>query len=319
MRTTICAAMLALMSLPAFAQVTSLVEEAKTFVPDIVEATKRPIAVLQRVDNDPGEFWYKAMQSLCEATGDNWCEDDVRFLSDSTNQLGWARVITYINDLGQSKTVCALLPPRPGITAGYAATAISGGTAYPFHEVPSNQEMEAWLWYLHMGSCQNDTGSEVEQKRAAVFATIMLTLAEGDPQFVGAYDVSPSRLFNKMRFPNQTRWGTNLGERLLLEQWKKDTAQALKDLGCNAVAVPSDDMNTDYIIRDATLSSNCLDNQTGYLSGSVNDQNLWLWTQPGNSYGISLPPVPHVPLSMFFSRPAGMQYIWKTAGDLAVQ
>ena len=315
MRKLLTALLMATMAMPAMAQTNPLVEDAKLSVADMIQVTSRPIAILERVDNDPGEFWYKAMQALCDATGDNWCEDDVRFLSDTTNQLGWARVFTYVNDLGQTKTACALLPPRPGITAGYAATAISGGTAYAFHEVPTDEEMEAWLWYLHIASCQNDVGSEPEQKRAAVYATVMLTLAEGDAQFVGAYAESPSRLFNKMRFPTETRWGTNLGERLLLEDWKKKTAQALIAVGCTATVVESSDLNTDFITRDSSIGSDCTDTGGGFRSGTVKDENLWLWAESGMA--LSLPTAPHVPLSMFFSRTAGMQYVWRTAGELA--
>ena len=64
MRKLLTALLMATMAMPAMAQTNPLVEDAKLSVADMIQVTSRPIAILERVDNDPGEFWYKAMQAL---------------------------------------------------------------------------------------------------------------------------------------------------------------------------------------------------------------------------------------------------------------
>lgn len=303
---------------PAFAG--PLVEEAKKVVTGLEEMSGRPIAVLTRVDNDPGEFWYKATQALCEATGDNWCENELSFLTDTTNQLGWARVITYKDEEDKVKTVCALLPPRPNLNAGYAATALSGGMVISGPLLPSNEEMEAYLWLLHAGSCLAEAGGDQEQVRADAFATLALTLIEGDHQFVGAYAITPSRRFNALRNEEETRWATNIGERLLLELWKEETADVLRDIPCQVTVVPSDDLNTDFIERDAALpaSDDCQSAApTGFKTGKVTDKNLWIWTGDFGGPTFAMPPEPYVPFKMFDTYGEAMVYTWGASNQLA--
>ena len=305
----------------AAAQTIDIVKAARDFIPAVEEATGRPIAVLQRSDNDPATFWYKAMQSLCDATNDNWCEREVRsLLTDTTNQLGWARIITYRGDDETVKTVCALLPPRTGLYPGYVATAISSGAVLGQYELPTAKEVEAYLWLLHTGNCMNQLGNEKEQKRADTFATLALTIIQGDGEFVGAYDETPSRLFNPWRNPTETRWATNIGERLLLDQWKGEVQETLSGIPCNATVVDSTDINTDFITRDQALSSmdDCQSTtEAGYKSGKVTDQNLWIWTGSFGGPTMAMPPKPYTPFKMFVSEVEAAKYVWATANKLA--
>lgn len=324
MRIRSCLAAIALSivcSSSVLAQTVDIVKAAKDFVPDVEEMANRPIAILQRSDNDPATFWYKAMQSLCKATGDDWCEQDVRsVLTDTTNQLGWARVLTYKDEHDKVKTVCALLPPRPGLYPGYVATAVSAGAVLGQYELPTAKEVEAYLWLIHTASCLNDTGSEKEQKRADAFATLALTVIEGDGDFVGAYDETPSRLFNPWRNPTETRWATNVGERLLLDLWKDEVADHLGDIPCTVTVVPSTDINTDYIQRDSHLgaSDDCQSaSPAGYKTGKVTDQNLWIWTGSFGGPTTAMPPEPFVPFKMFDDGVAAATYILTTANKLA--
>lgn len=324
MRLRSCLATIAIATLcsaPAMAQSIDLVEAVKDFVVDVEAASGRPIAILERSDNDPNKFWYKAMQALCEATGDNWCEEEVRsILTDTTNQLGWARVITYRDENNATRVVCALLPPRPGLYPGYVATAVSSGAVLGQYELPTARETEAYLWLLHTASCLNDAGDAKEQKRADAYATLALTLIEGDGEFVGAFDETPSRLFNPWRNPTETRWATNVGERLLLDLWKDETADQLRQIPCTVTVVPSIDINTDFIERDAQIdgSDDCQSSTpSGFKSGKVTDENLWIWTGNYGGPTISMPPEPYSPFKMFDDGKAAATYIWTTANKLA--
>ncbi|MGY3592362.1 uncharacterized protein with von Willebrand factor type A (vWA) domain [Bradyrhizobium sp. USDA 4341] len=56
-----------------------------------------PIVVLDRnPGTDPSVFWHAAATKLCSATGENWCDDDLVSITDTTNQLGWSRLVTYV-------------------------------------------------------------------------------------------------------------------------------------------------------------------------------------------------------------------------------
>lgn len=310
----ILAVALSLAPATAFAQAVDIVGEAKNIIADLSEIGNRPIAVLTRVDNDPGQFWYKAMQALCDATGDNWCEDQVRFLTDTTNQLGWAKTFTYKGDNGATKTVCALLPPRRGINPGYVANGLSSGGVYSAYDLATSVETEAYLILLHAASCLNNDGGDRETRRADVFATLALTLIQGDSDFVGAYDVTPSRLFNKLRSSSATRWGTNVGERLLLDLWKDEAAVSLNKAGCHVTVTASDNLNTDYITRTRNGDAgSCSDSEN--RNGQLTDENLWSWTS--GSYGVNLPPAPYSAFKMFDNIPAGVSYAWSTADQLS--
>lgn len=313
------AVLVAMSASTAFA--VDLLGEAQKVVAGLEKMSGRPIAILTRVDTDPGVFWYKAMQVLCAKTGDNWCDDQLStVLTDTTNQMGWARVLTYKDKTGKVKTVCAMLPPRPGLDAGYAATALAGQVTISWDGLPTNDEMGAYLWLMHAASCLNEAGNNLEEIRADVFATLALTLIEGDWQFVGNYAVSPSRLFNPIRHPDQTRWATNVGERLLLELWKQQTADRLGKIPCNVTVTASQDLNTDYITRDASLPAgqDCTNaSPGGYLTGTVTDQNLWIWTGNFGGATFAMPPKPYIPFMMFDTYDEAITYMWGTSNQLA--
>jgi len=314
------AAVLLASATPAAAQSQTLPQKAMSVVADMEAVTGRIIVVLERSDHDLSAFYYKAMTAMCEKTGDNWCEDQVmRLLSDTTNPLGWARVIRYTNDEGVDKTICALLPPKPNVNVAYAATGLTGGIVVGMDNLPDLDEMEAYLWLLHTAGCQSDSGSPIERRRANVFAVMALALVQGDTQFVGAYAPTPARLFVPFRDPTHTRWGVNVAERLLLEHWKAQTADALTQIGCNASMVASTDLNTDYIQRAPSLGTmDCAQEGAGYRSATVTDANLWLWSaQQGQNASVALPPQPYQPFAMFPTRKDGVTYMWQTSLQLA--
>jgi len=311
----------------------ALPSQAVAVITALERVTKMPIAVLERTGDDPGQFWYRAAAILCKKTGDNWCEEDLQILTDTTNPMGWARVLTYIprdasgNQGKVAKKVCVILPPRPGISEGYAAAGLAGGGAYTHDELTSSAETEAFLYLMHAGNCQNVNGDAKEEKRADAFAALTLTLLEGDPAFLSGADVTPARKFSTYRNRESTSWAVSVGERILIDLWKREAAEVLKTAySCDARVVPSQNINTQGIQRDQALPAgqDCT-NTMGPPRGDVTDGNLWLWTGGrGGFYGapaakVPLPPKPYQPFKGFATLDEAVKYAWQTAGSIAAQ
>lgn len=270
-----------------------------------------PIVTLARYDNDPSEFWYRAMQQLCDVTGDNWCEEDLHFLQDTTNQAGWARRFSYTGDNGAPKEVCVVLPPRPGLDAGYIAMEISG-SAVSADERPNGTTGELWVWLNHVANC----GLSASGSTAAdAFATLATTLIEGDTDFVPQSGLTDARYFSSYRHGSSNRWAVNIGERILLDYWKAQSVDSLRRQGCQADLKRSGNLDTDAIRLDRSLGDkDCNPRATGVgagmtiPSGTVSDENLWLW-----SGKVGLPPVAYSPFGSFTSIKEGVNYAWTTA------
>jgi hypothetical protein len=311
----------------AQAPVTGLAAQAVALVPMLERVTSMPMVVLERTGDDPGQFWYKAMQALCAKTGDNWCEEDLTSLTDTTNLLGWSRVMTYRPrdskgnqgiEGGITKSVCVILPPKPGVSAGFTAIGLSGGGAYLTEELPSDEEAEAFLYLTHAASCMSTGGDQAaETRRSDAFAALALTLLEGNPNFVSGRAASPGRMFSAYRSGEAVRWSVSVGERVLLDLWKRKTVALLQAGGCSATLADSTEMDTQSIPRAGSLpqDGDCRGNRNWSRQGSVSDGNLWLW----GGVGIPLPPEPYTPFMSFGSVEEGVRYAWTTAGSIAKQ
>lgn len=307
----IAALILAMAPAGARAQ-SALITQATDAVATMEAALNIPIVILDRTGDDPGEFWYQAMRSLCDKTGDNWCEGDVQVLQDTTNMLGWARVLTYTPEGSSTpKRVCAILPPSPGVSPGFVAQGIAGGGAFSYTELPSQEEAEAYLYLIHAAACGSTGGNDAtEQKRSDAFAALALTLMEGSSSFVSGRDVSPARRFGSFRNGGTTGWAVSVGERILLDLWKGQTVSTLQASGCAATGVASTSIDTLGIPRDRALppGQNCSGN---YRTGSVTDGNLWLWMGGATQ--------PYTAFQTFPSAADGIRYAWQTAGSIASQ
>lgn len=294
--------------------------QAAQLVPYVERVTGMPILILERTGDDPGQFWYKAMQALCAKTGDNWCDEDVQFLTDTTNLLGWSRVLTYRprdaagNQGTVTKTICVILPPKPGVSAGFTGIGLAGGGVFTSEQLPSDSEAEAYLYLLHAASCGSRAG---DQKRSDAFASLALTLLEGSPDFLSGRSVSPARKFSNYRSGEAIRWSVSVGERLLLDLWKGQASQALQAAGCAVNVVDSKEIDVQSTPRDAALPryGNCAGASEWPRQGTITDGNLWLWGQAG----ISMPPQPYRPFASFGSIEEGVRYAWTTSGSVASQ
>lgn len=310
---------------PGLALAQDLSGTAQRAVESLEKMSGLPIVFLERTGDDPGQFWYRAMQKLCKKTGDNWCDDDLTSLRDTTNPIGWSRVLTYRTPQGTEKKVCVILPPNPGVSAGYVATGLSGGNIYSWQELPTSAEVETFITLMHGANCLNTSEDQQQAKRADAFAAMTLALIQGDGAFVSARDVTPARKFALYRFGESTRWAVNVAERILLDQWKDEAVAALSARNrCDAKAVASQNLATDSLQRDISLpqGEDCVATMGGASKGTVTDGNLWLWTtgQPGsNAPVLGLPPAPYTAFKGFQSFDAAIIYAFKTAETIASQ
>ena len=343
-------------ALPASAQTSvvttapgPLVSIAQQVYPVMEKLTGMPIAVLTRSDTDTANFYYMAMQTLCSKTGSNWCDTDLYgTLTDTTNPMGWVQVLNYIDTNNNNASVCVVLPPTTSLDPGYAASGLNGGGLFDWRDLTTVDEMGAWLTLLYAAQCQDKLSADpTESKRDDAFASLALTLMEGDINFVAARDVTPAKKFSFYRNTTSSAWAVNVGERILLELWKSQAGQLLTPLPCSITVATSTDLNTTAIQRDLTLppDKNCTtvgpaqttlvnNNRGGTNSvqtqasqpavGIVTDANLWLWSYP--AWGMTptwptvpMPPQPYTAFETFPSLTAAVTYVWQTSISISQQ
>jgi hypothetical protein len=276
-----------------------------------------PIAMVSGAGADPAANWKAIEEAVCAKADGALCGADVTFMTRTTNPLGFSTSLFYDKD-GARARVCVVVLPAEDLSPSVAATGISGGGIFVAKNLPSQAEMKAWLVAYNAARCLDEKHDAAEEKRAEAFATMTLGLIEGDPAFVSGAKSGP-RTFSFMRDHDLNRWAANVSERILLELWKKETAEALKASGCPAQAVASASFDTDQIARASALAP---ESQCGGAGvAQVTDENLHLWMFGGAAgvRPVGAPPTPWTPMKPFESYADGVAYAWKTAGKLASQ
>lgn len=288
------------------------------FVAALESVSGVPIATLDRVDNTQ-EFWARSAAILCAKTGDNFCDDDMRFMTQNTEPSGFSQIIEYkVGATGETKRVCALLPPVDNIDPSYVGEAFTGSFARE-EDYPSETSMSAWLYLYHAAHCLDSAMNDREENRAIAFATLGLTILQGDPLFSAPGRSGQSRRIATMIKNNSAWWAAGTGERILFDQFKAETASILrKDYNCNAQVVAATTIDTTRIGRERRLepARDCSQAVTGVQNpGVVSDANLWIWMY--GSGGLGAPPVDYTPVKMFNSMNAAATYTLTTASKLA--
>ncbi|MBY3151043.1 hypothetical protein HFO56_01255 [Rhizobium laguerreae] len=289
-----------------------------SFVAALESISGVPIATLDRVDNTQ-EFWARSAAILCAKTGDNFCEDNMRFMTQNTEPSGFSQIIEYkVGSTGQTKRVCALLPPIDNIDPSYVGEAFTGSFVREA-EYPSETSMSAWLYLYHAAHCLDTAMNDAEENRAVAFATLGLTILQGDPIFSTSTTTGQSRRIATMIKNNSAWWAAGTGERILFDEFKAETAAILrKSYNCNAQVVSATTIDTTRIGRDTRLQpgQDCAAAGTGVQSpGVVSDANLWIWMY--GTGGLGAPPVDYTPAKMFSSMNAAAAYTLTTANKLA--
>lgn len=289
------------------------------FVASLESVSGVPIATLDRVDNTQ-EFWARSAAILCAKTGDNFCDDDMRFMTQNTEPSGFSQIIEYkVGPTGETKRVCALLPPVDNIDPSYVGEAFTGSFARE-SDYPSETSMSAWLYLYHAAHCLDSAMNDREENRAISFATLGLTILQGDPLFTAPGQTGQSRRIATMIKNNSAWWAAGTGERILFDQFKTEAASILrKDYNCNAQVVASTSIDTTKIGRANRLQpgEDCAQAATTGIRnpGVVSDANLWIWMY--GSGGLGAPPVDYAPAKMFNSMKEAATYTLTTANKLA--
>jgi hypothetical protein len=290
-----------------------------SFVAALESVSGVPIATLDRVDNTQ-EFWARSAAILCAKTGDNFCDDDMRFMTQNTEPSGFSQIIEYkVGSTGQTKRVCALLPPVDTIDPSYVGEAFTGSFVRE-DEYPSETSMAAWLYLYHAAHCLDSAMNDNEENRAVAFATLGLTILQGDPLFTAPDRTGQSRRIATMIKNDSAWWAAGTGERILLDEFKAETASILRSsYNCNAQVLSATTIDTTRIARASTLdpAQNCAPSAgAGVQSpGVVSDANLWIWMY--GTGGLGAPPVDYTAAKMFSSMNAAATYIMATANKLA--
>jgi len=308
-----------------------------TFISALEGNTGYKIAVLDRIE-DPQQFWVRSAAILCKKTGDNFCDTEMRFMTANTEPTGMSRIIEYKakdNPSAPVKRVCAILPPINQVDSTSIGEAM--GTGFPASDqAPTSADTQAWLTLYHAAHCLDSTGAAFEEKRAAAFATLALAIIDGDPTFTAGMRRSPPRQMAVISGQEAAYWAAGIGERLIMDLWKLEAAERLRDdYDCEVAMVPNSSIDMERIPRDVqlaqgdacapTTSSGSPAGESGGTSGfistppkgKVTDSNLWIWMY--GTGGLGVPPKPWTPWKMFGSASEAARYTWTTAETLAKQ
>jgi len=293
------------------------------FITALEGASGIPIAILDRIDNTE-MFWARSAAILCQKTGDDFCEEDVRFMTSNTEPMGQSHIIEYTVGNGQPKRVCALIPPITNIDPASVAEAY--GQPFPgVSQAPKSIEAYAWLMLYHAAHCLDAELSAAEEARAAALATLGLTVLEGEPRFAAGVHRSPARMMAVMTGMAPAYWAAGTGERILLDLWKDETADILRSqFGCYVIVQQSTSIDIEKVVRARNLGigQSCANSHpgTGYVNQqvTVSDSNLWLWMYGGQGFrGVGAPPKPYTAAKPFADMKAAASYVLTVSNQLA--
>ncbi|WP_196223118.1 hypothetical protein, partial [Roseibium sp. RKSG952] len=286
-------------------------------------ATGAQIAILDRIENTH-QFWVNTAAVLCEKTGDPFCEEDVRFMTANTEPAGMSRIIEYSVD-GKAKRVCAVLPPVETIDPTYVAEAFGQGIP-AIGQTPGTQETAAWLSLYHAAHCLDGELSEIEDERAATFATLGLAILQGHPGFTPGIHRADWRKLAVMSGYGSAYWGAGIAERVFLDMWKTEAAEEIRaTLNCDITVVGNTSIDIESIPRDTKIPDDerCvgpIDMATGQRTtggtGVVSDSNLWIWMY--GTGGVDAPPEPYAYTKLFASMQLAARYALDTANQLTL-
>ncbi|NTF17485.1 hypothetical protein G6L37_03600 [Agrobacterium rubi] len=298
-----------------------LLDKAISFVGELEAATGTKIAILERMERTE-EFWARSAAILCQKTGDNWCSNDVMFMTANTEPSGQSQILQYIPEgTSTTKIVCALIPPMPNIDPSFVGEAY--GTMYQTAtQYPGRDEMAAWLVLYHAAHCLDTTATRKSEERAAAFATLGLGLMQGGHGFVPGLHRVAARRIAVMTQLDEAYWAAGTAERILLDHWKSQVASILRNrYGCSVTVTQSTSIDIENIRRDSALpvGMDCSapsETSSGGARTILTDANLWIWMY--GEGGLGAPPVPYGQFAAVGgANVTTARYILETANDLS--
>ena len=306
---------------PASAAAGPLLDGAVGFIGKLEAATGMKIAVLDRIDRTE-EFWARSAAILCQKTGEDWCTQDVMFMTSNTEPMGQSHIIQYVpKGTSTRKLVCAVIPPMPDIDPSYVGEAF--GTGYQnAQQYPTTDAMAAWLMLYHAAHCLDTTATVRSEDRATAFATLGLGLMQGAPEFTPGINRVAARKIGVMTGNDAAYWAAGAAERVLLDYWKDQVGGILRDsFRCVVTVVRNTSVDVEKIRRDGSITSgeNCSAGGSGSgatARGTVSDANLWVWMYANG--GLGAPPEPYQPFdAVGGDNEAAAAYVLRTANQLS--
>lgn len=313
-----------LLCISASAYAGPLTKKALSFVSTVEETTGLKIAILDRIE-DPLAFWVRTAAILCQKTGDNFCEDNVRFMTANTEPSGQTQILQYTTKKGGPvKQVCALLPPVSNIDPSFVGEAFGTMFQNP-NDYPSNDAMAAWLVLYHAAHCLDTIETRDPEARATAFATLALGLIEGGPGFTPGIQRVSARRIAVITKIDAAYWAAGTAERILLDYWKNEIAYILRSrYQCNVSVPTSTSIDIERIRRDSKLEkgADCSSTGGGVSNGggsaantTLTDANMWIWMY--GKGGIGAPPSPYTAFAPLGNASAAARYILATSEKLA--
>mgnify|MGYP001240463801 CR=1 FL=1 len=298
-----------------------LTDKAVAFVSYMEQATGMKIAMLDRIE-DTQQFWARTAAILCDKTGDNWCANDVLFMTSNTEPSGQSQILQYVPEgTSTTKVVCAVIPPMPDIDPSFVGEAF--GTMYQTAtQYPGRDEMAAWLVLYHAAHCLDTTATVNAEARAAAFATLGLGLMQGGHGFVPGLHRVAARRIAVMTNIDAAYWAAGTAERILMDHWKSQVAYILRtSYGCNVSVTPNASIDIEKIRRDSRLEpgldcSSPSETASGGGRTVLTDANLWIWMY--GEGGLGAPPAPYSQFApLGGANQTAARYILDTANSLS--
>lgn len=301
------------------------------------------------------QFRDNAAAAICERTGDDFCGEDLEFISATSAGEGWSLIMSYKDDNDETKTICLLLPPSPQLSSTYLTHAMAQeGKVLVADELPTDNQGHAFLMMHWAARCLDRNGSLQEEQRADAFSTMALALIEGDPLFTRYSEETPARKFAQVRNANAINTAVDHAERWMMDIWKDEAARALRSTECQAQVVPSNNKRVSQIPRDGSASACFREEQRGQASWDMNyvtnpiapitetiivpngrapvtdgNLHLWMYGEPRNEIArkernghpsnpiVGAPPEEWSPFKGFQNTREAVRFIWTSASSIA--
>lgn len=320
-------------------------------IPAFTEVTGVEVLVADRI-TDRYQFTQNLEQKLCSQSSNPNCEADMRNIP-FEEMSGWGSKAFSTNSSDVSN-YCIFMTPEFENLATYSNygfdlqkkySAISASVGQIEQAQSHHSAMYAALSSLAECARKDSETLDVQVERELAFASLALTLIVGDTSFIREPMTNITRKHANVTNSEAAKYATNIGERILFELWKQETAKVLnKQTYCGpssrdggVFVKKSSDINTIGVPRADDWVPTCpYDEERQAWSQSkleVNDQNLHLFMFGASEakirsargddggYGpmqpvVSNPPEPYTPFKPFGSYKSAISYIWETSNNL---
>ena len=326
-------------------------------IPAFTAATGVEVMVVDRYNGDRYQFTESISQQFCSTYSSSpSCEADMRNIPFDALS-GWASK-DYTTNVQTYSDVCLYMPPDFGNLSNFLTYnqdirtkySIIAGNVNGATEEPASENAAMYNALSTLAECARKDSETigVQIERELAFASLAMTLIDGDTSFLREPNSNKSRQHANITTSQAAQYGTSIGERILMELWKKETAKSLnaqnycgnsmQNRNGGVYVSKSSDINTTGISREVGWVPTCPfdEERQSFTQQSleVNDSNLHLFifgaseqliqqarSSDDGGYGpmspvVSNPPEPYTPFKAFGNYNSALSYIWETSSNL---